>query len=462
MVHFMSRRIAWVACAAVGTSAGIPACTARLPTNPQADSGTYYSNDSSMTGAASSTSSNGTVIVSVGGSSGNGGDSATSGGSGATSGAGLGGASGGLGGLGSNASGASFGPGSFLGGASSSFGGFGSGSSGFGGLGSPFGGASSSFGGFGSGSSGFGGPGSPFGGASSSDGGLGSSRASSGSSASSVGATSSAGASASATGASPTMLPAVTGTCPTLENGTVTISAGGGTIQAQVWAGSGTSSNGPLILYWHGTGSSAASEVPDAFDVNAVTSAGGAIVGFISNSRTGTTTGNTGDDVWYESDAAFADQVVACAIQELRIDPRRIHTAGYSAGALQTVYMWYARSGYIASAISYSGGIDGANQAPLQDPSNVPPVIVAHGAQGSDELVLDFAQASAQWESDIKTAGGFSIDCNDGGNHLAFFTTRAPKLKPAAVQFFLDHPFKVKPEPYTILPAALPSYCKID
>jgi len=460
MVHFMSRRIAWVACAAVGTSAGIPACTARLPTSPQADSATYDSNDSSMTGAVSSTSSNGTVIISVGGSSGNGGASATSVAPGATSGAGLGGVGGGLGGSGSNASGASGGLGSFFGGASSSFGGFGS--SGFGGLGSPFGGASSSFGGFGSGSSGFGGLGSPFGGASSSAGGMGSSGASSGSSASSVSVTSSAGTSESAAGASPTMLPGVTGTCPTLENGTVTISAGGGTIQAQVWAGPGTTLNGPLILYWHGTGSSPTSEVPDAFDVNAVTSAGGAIVGFISNSRTGTTTGNTGDDVWYESDAAFADQVVACAIQELRIDPRRIHTAGYSAGALQTVYMWYARSGYIASAISYSGGIDGANQASLQDPSNVPPVIVAHGAQGSDQFVIDFAQASAQWESDIATAGGYSIDCNDGGNHLAFFTTRAPQLKPAAVQFFLDHPFKVKPEPYRVLPAAFPSYCKID
>lgn len=437
MVHSMSRRIAWVTCAALGTSAGIPACTARLPTTSPADSVTYDSNDSSMTGAASSTSSNGTVIVSVAGSSGTGGGSAASGGSGATSAAGLAGAGGGVGGSGPNASGTS------------------------GGLGFPSGGASSGFGGFGGGSSGFGGLGFPFGGASSSAGGVGSSRASSGG-ASSVSSPSSAGASASATGAPPSRLPVVTGTCPTLQSGTVTISTGGGTIQAQVWAGPGTSANGPLILYWHGTGSSPASEVPDAFDVNAVTSAGGAIVGFISNSRTGTATGNTGDDVWYESDAEFADQVVACAIQELGIDPRRIHTAGYSAGALQTVYMWYARSGYIASAISYSGGIDGANQVPLQDPSNLPPVIVAHGAQGSDDLVIDFAQASAQWESDITTAGGFSIDCNDGGNHLAFFATRAPKLKLAAVQFFLDHPFKVKPEPYTILPAAFPSYCKID
>ncbi|MGD0678434.1 MAG: hypothetical protein ABSC94_23755 [Polyangiaceae bacterium] len=258
------------------------------------------------------------------------------------------------------------------------------------------------------------------------------------------------------------MLPAVAGTCPTLASGTVTVNAGAASIQAQIWSGTNAAQDGPLILYWHGTGSSPASEVPIAFDVAAVTNAGGAIAGFISSSRTGATSGNTGDDVWYESDAAFADQVVACAIEQLHISPRRIHTAGYSAGALQTVYMWYARSGYIASAISYSGGIDGLNQAPMQDPSNVPPVIAAHGAQGSDALGIDFAEASTQWETNIKQAGGFSVDCNDGGNHLAFFTTRGPNLKPAAVQFFLDHPFKVTPEPYTSLPAAFPSYCKID
>ncbi len=243
----------------------------------------------------------------------------------------------------------------------------------------------------------------------------------------------------------------------------MTVNAGGGSIQAQVWAGSGAPQGGPLILYWHGTGSSPGLEVPIAFDTNAVTSGGGAVVGFISGSRTGMTTATTGNDVWFQSDAAFADEVVACAIQELHIDPRRIHTAGYSAGALQTVYMWYARSGYIASVISYSGGTDTLNQTQMQDPSNIPPAIVAHGAQGQDVFnPIDFAVQSAAWEGIITQAGGFSTDCNDGGNHLAFFTTRAPNLEPVSLQFFLDHPFKVSPEPYTSLPSGFPTYCKID
>jgi hypothetical protein len=81
---------------------------------------------------------------------------------------------------------------------------------------------------------------------------------------------------------------------------------------------------------------------------------------------------------------------------------------------------------------------------------------------GSDDLGLDFAMASATWETDIKSAGGFSIDCNDGGSHLDFFTKRAPPLKPVALKFFQDHPFGVKPEPYTALPSGFPTYCKID
>jgi hypothetical protein len=34
---------------------------------------------------------------------------------------------------------------------------------------------------------------------------------------------------------------------------------------------------------------------------------------------------------------------------------------------------------------------------------------------GKDVVVIDFAQASAAYEADMKTNGGFSIDCNTGG-----------------------------------------------
>jgi dienelactone hydrolase len=268
----------------------------------------------------------------------------------------------------------------------------------------------------------------------------------------------------------PTKLPTISGTCPHYSAGsgnTVTFSAGGGSIQAQVWAGSPTG-GGPLILYWNGTASSPGGEIPIAFNVSQVTGAGGLIVGFVSGSRTGPTGADTGGDLyWYSTDVAMADQAVACAIDQYKIDTRHIHVAGYSAGALQTVYMWHARSAYVASVISYSGGEITINDAqtgdaPFENSGNIEPAIAAHGATGSDNLIVDFANASTTWEQQIKQAGGFSIDCNDGGNHTDFFTKRAPGLQPVAWKFFNDHPYGVKPEPYTSLPSGFPTYCKID
>jgi hypothetical protein len=192
--------------------------------------------------------------------------------------------------------------------------------------------------------------------------------------------------------------------------------------------------------------------------INKITSLGGAVVAQVATTAMGTTTGN---DVWYTGDAAIADEIVACAIQTQKIDPRRIHVAGYSAGALQTTYMWFARSGYVASVLTYSGGDDTLDVVPLQDPAHPPAALVTHGAKGMDTFggLIDFAVASASWESEIKKAKGFAIDCNDGGTHTDIVLRS--KVAPQALQFFLDHPFGVQPEPYTTLPSAFPSYCMI-
>jgi hypothetical protein len=223
----------------------------------------------------------------------------------------------------------------------------------------------------------------------------------------------------------------------------------------------GSTGGGPLILYWHATSSMATYEVPLAFDTAAVTAAGGMIVGFESTTRTGTPTGNTGDDVWYASDLAFADQVVACAIQQVHVDAQHIHTAGYSAGALQSVYTWFARSGYLASVISYSGGDVTIDETAFQDSAHAGAALVAHGAPGSDTYDgVDFANASATWETQIKQAGVLAIDCNDGGAHVDLM--RLSNLSPVSLKFFQDHPFGVKPEPYTMLPSGFPTYCMIE
>jgi hypothetical protein len=186
--------------------------------------------------------------------------------------------------------------------------------------------------------------------------------------------------------------------------------------------------------------------------IAAVTAAGGIVASFAKSNGMGT---DTGDAVWYTGDFTTADQVVACAISQYHIDTRKIFTTGASAGALQAVYMSYVRSGYIAAAAPISGGIIIA--PPVQDATNVPAAMAIHGAPGSDVVVIDFANASAAWEADVAKRGGFSMDCNTGGGHVG----GPPQICPGIWQFFEDHPFKVKPQPYPPIPAVYPSYCQI-
>ena len=84
----------------------------------------------------------------------------------------------------------------------------------------------------------------------------------------------------------------------------------------------------------------------------------------------------------------------------------------------------------------------------MQDSTNVPAAMAIHGAPGSDVVVIDFANASAAWEADVAKRGGFSMDCNTGGGHVG----GPPQICPGIWQFFEDHPFKVKPQPYPPIP----------
>lgn len=269
------------------------------------------------------------------------------------------------------------------------------------------------------------------------------------------GANSGSGSGSSAGGGvDPTMLPAASGSCPSMANlnGTnVTL----GTQSYTVWSGDPSKGPGPLLVYWFATGSNSmeptwAIQQPQ---ISKITAAGGAVIAMVKSTGQGS---NTGDNVWYTGDVTAADQAVACAIKTQKIDIRRIWTAGYSAGALQTVYMWYARSGYLSGGISYSGGDITINRVPLQDPSHIPVGLASHGAAGQDVIVVDFNMGSHTWETQNPKA--FIVDCDDGGNHLS--TTQRTAMAPQAIQMLWDHPFGITPEPYASgLPSGWPMDC---
>jgi len=265
-------------------------------------------------------------------------------------------------------------------------------------------------------------------------------------------------------------LPAISGTCPTIppgSNGTSLTFAGE---PVDIWSGTPKDGqNGPLVMFWFETFGSA-TDVSFQFgtaQIAAVTAAGGIVASFAKSNGMGT---DTGDAVWYTGDFAMADQILACAAQQLNINTRMIYTAGCSAGGLQSGAMVFSRSDYIAASMPNSGGEVIADEYPLEN-AHVPSVMTAHGGS-ADMVVISFATASATLDTDIasraassKPPGGYAIDCNHGGGHCGIFF--APAVDYAAYisaqwQFCKDHPYGVAQDPYANgLPATFPSYCTV-
>jgi hypothetical protein len=342
--------------------------------------------------------------------------------------------------------------------------------------GSSGGGSTSSGGSSGSPTGSGSGSGSGSGGVQSSGSGGGSSSSSSSSGAPSSGSGSSSGSSSSSSsgatahgGTTPPDLPTAMGTCPTLATGDQAISLNGTSMSWTLWVGSkAATATGPIVIYWHATGTSS-SEAQTALgsNISTITGLGGIVASADSTTSTGT---DTGDGVWFTGDINWADFIIACAIKQLNIDTTHIHAAGYSAGALQTGYMWYSRSGYLASAIVYSGGVIFAPAQ--QDPSNAPSLIGAHGSTAADaggctnllSTTCDaLASSTESFESAAVSAGApMVIDCDDGQDHV--YIERLSNLAPMSWPFFKAHPFgQGKPDPYASgLPSGFPSYCKIE
>jgi dienelactone hydrolase len=253
-------------------------------------------------------------------------------------------------------------------------------------------------------------------------------------------------------GASDPVIPPipVDATCPTFATGTITVGGLGG-IALQV--GPRMAGTGSLIFYWHGTGSTSAevnSLVPAAVRQE-ILAQGGIIVSFQGSLGTGGDCSGTA--TFSKDDFTIADLIAACAVRDYGIDPHRIYTTGCSAGGLQAGCMGALRSSYIAAAVANSGGE--VARLPIQDPSRVPSVMTMHGG-ASDMVVVSFATTSASYDTQMKGAGAFVVNCNHGGGHC-----QAPAaLYTAGWAFMKAHPFGVEPEPYSsALPATFPSYC---
>lgn len=252
--------------------------------------------------------------------------------------------------------------------------------------------------------------------------------------------------------------PTSSGHCPNLTDGYVTFTPSGiAPRRVRLWLAPGVSLAGPLVFYWHGTGSAPEEALYGLGDptVDAIKAAGGIVAAPEHDLK-------SAQFPWYltmgagrEDDLLVADEVLACAREQRGVDERRIHSVGMSAGGLQTVQMAYRRSGYIASVVPYSGGLLGF---PLdQDPENHFAAMIFFGG-AKDQVIANFQALSRAFHDDLGALGRFSFLCNHGMGHTIPIAAR-----PSVWEFLQAHPFGTVPSPYAAgLPPTFPEYCTLD
>lgn len=254
----------------------------------------------------------------------------------------------------------------------------------------------------------------------------------------------------------PKLLPTVTGTCPDFTAGKNTFSpAGIAARDVLIWGGTGKGQPGPLVFFWHGAGGDPG-EAPSALGEKAMSgiqAAGGLVAAPYHDPASSFLP-------WYlclggsqEDDLKLADEILACAVEKGLVDTRRIHSVGFSAGAMNTEQFSARRSGWLASEVVYSGAQLG--EPPVQDPTNKYPAMLFFGGP-NDQVIVNFADATKTYHEWMTTHGHFSFMCNHNMGH-----TVPQSGMESAYQFLQDHPFGA-PETYAKgLPSGFPSYCSL-
>ncbi len=250
-------------------------------------------------------------------------------------------------------------------------------------------------------------------------------------------------------GTSEPTIPPVTADCPAFRNGTINFMGLGG---IQVVSGTKPAGpTGPMVFYWHGTGGLAGEFAFQAGAVrDGVVAEGGVLISF-----QGTTGGDllSGTFIFGASDFELVDQLVACAVRDHNVDPRRIYATGCSAGGLFSAAMAAERSSYVAAVAPNSGGWT----VPVVFQNDYTPALMTvHGAPGVDVVAVDFSVTSTTADTAFSNRGGFVINCNHGGGHCG-----GAALASSMWEFFKAHPYGVDPHPWSSLPAGFHRSCEI-
>ncbi len=180
-----------------------------------------------------------------------------------------------------------------------------------------------------------------------------------------------------------------------------------------------------------------------------------------------------------EAEFAFADDMLACVAQQFpeNVNSSCISSAGVSAGALFTDQFAPARSSYVASFLSLSGGVSGAMSPcldglptclkPWVKPTRSLPGMVLWGGDCDQCVVLAFEPASRNLETALVAENSFFVECEHNCEHAQPpFDAPAGLTQYAAFwDFVYDHPYWLPAgeSPYKSggLPSSFPGWCSV-
>jgi predicted esterase len=210
------------------------------------------------------------------------------------------------------------------------------------------------------------------------------------------------------------------------------------------------------VLVWHGAGGSPSDATYILGDaLQAIVDAGG-IVAAPAHDPVNTQLPWFLDTGTRQDDLFVADEIVGCAHASVGFDTQRVHAVGFSAGALHTTQMSFRRASYVASVVTYSGGLING-RPPARDAADARfAAMILHGGE-SDVVIVGFQMTSESYLHAMQAAGDFGFICDHGMGH-----TVPPAARASAWAFLQAHPFGQLPRAYADgLPSDFYSFCAL-
>lgn len=280
----------------------------------------------------------------------------------------------------------------------------------------------------------------------------------------------------------PAAVPTPTGPCPRLVDGVVKLCPAvlDTCRDVRVVNAAGASGSGPLALHWHGIHESpvqvlATDSAAQQLETMVRSQSGLMVLPHADPAAVARANnpfpwwvvcGSTPSQCDRLDDFILADEVVACAVEQRLVDPRRLTTSGASAGGIMASHLATRRS-YFAGAVSWSGGLPPAYQPAT--PENGTAMMVIHG--GGEDVYCGVGAAdgcyalrppSEALAADFRAAGNFSFLCDHQAGHITAMGSSAAQflaLARASGHPWASYPFGTDGEAGTGSNWMLNHYC---